>query len=292
MWGEPRRISGGPALRERLAKRVDAHKYAHGHALVLAGGLGRTGAARLAARGALRVGAGLVTVAAPPEAMAECAAQLTSVMLRQVEGGEGLVDVLKDRRVTALCLGPGLGCDATTRDLAARALATGRAAVLDADALGAFEEDVEGLFSRLHPRVVLTPHGGEFARLFPDLVADGATAPDLPLALRVGLVRAAARRAGAVVALKGPETFIAAPDGRCMVHDAALARRAPWLATAGAGDVLAGMIAGLMARGFDPIDASADAVWLHVEAARHVGPGLIAEDLPEALPAVFRALGL
>ncbi|PQO21840.1 bifunctional ADP-dependent NAD(P)H-hydrate dehydratase/NAD(P)H-hydrate epimerase, partial [Rhodobacteraceae bacterium WD3A24] len=188
---------------------------------------------------------------------------------------------LVDARLTALALGPGLGL-ARARALVPDALAARRATVLDADALMAFEAAPERLFEKLHAGCVLTPHAGEFARLFPDLT-EGAGS-------RLDAVRAAARRAGAVVLLKGPATIIAAPDGRAAIHDALHARVAPWLATAGAGDVLAGIITALLARGHASMDAAAHAVWLHVEAARAAGPGLIAEDLPEALPAVLRGL--
>lgn len=289
---DPLPVTGGAEMRARLAKHVDAHKYTHGHAVVLAGGLGRTGAARLAARAALRVGAGLVTVAAPGAAVPECAAQLTAIMLRRVDGAEELAALLEDRRLNAVCLGPGLGLGGETRALVNTALAAPGAAVLDADALTAFAADSAALFGALHPRAVLTPHGGEFARLFPDLADRGASDTGLPIATRADLVAAAAHRAGAVVLLKGAETLIAAPDGRCALHDAAQAHPAPWLATAGAGDVLAGLIAGLMARGLAPFEAAGDAAWLHAAAARQIGPGLIAEDLPDALPDVFRALGL
>jgi hydroxyethylthiazole kinase-like uncharacterized protein yjeF len=277
----------------RLAKGAGAHKFGHGHALVLTGGAGRTGAARLAARAALRAGAGLVTLGVPGSAQFEVAAQITALMLTRVEDGSGLAGVLEDRRITALCLGPGLGM-ARARDLVPMACGGvgPRPAVLDADALTAFAEDPRALFAMLHPGCVLTPHGGEFARLFPDIAARlAAPATAGPAFSRPDAVREAAARAGCVVLLKGPDTVIAAPDGRCAIHAAAYDRAAPWLATAGAGDVLAGMIAGLMARGLGAMEAAATAAWLHAEAARGFGPGLVAEDLPEALPQVLRALG-
>nr|WP_308124467.1 NAD(P)H-hydrate dehydratase [Maritalea mobilis] len=268
------------------------HKYDHGHALVLAGPMGRTGAARMAARAALRVGAGLVTVAAPGSAMMECAAQLTAIMLRRCDGAEDLAALLEDGRLNALCLGPGLGVGQGTCALVGAALQDpGRAVVLDADALTSFAEDPSALFTQLHDRAVLTPHDGEFARLFPDLSERLRGEPDTgPAYSRVDAARDAAARAGAVVLLKGPDTVIAAPDGWAAIHAAAYDRAAPWLATAGAGDVLAGLITGLLARGLAPVEAAASAAWLHVEAARAVGPGLIAEDLPEALPSVLATL--
>jgi len=279
---------------ERLDKAAApaAHKFTHGHALVLAGGPGKGGAARLAARGALRVGAGLVTLACPPEALAENAARLDAVMLAPVADAATLARQLNDARLQALCLGPGLGLDRAA-DLVPAALAAARSTVLDADALTAFAGDPAQLFAMLHPACVLTPHAGEFARLFPDL-ADDLTGPVKagPARSKVDATRAAAGRAGCVVLFKGADTVIATPDGRAAVHVASDQCAAPWLATAGAGDVLSGMITGLMARGFAAFAAAQAAGWLHAAAARHFGPGLIAEDLPEALPGVFRSLGL
>jgi ADP-dependent NAD(P)H-hydrate dehydratase / NAD(P)H-hydrate epimerase len=273
-----------------LSKSSDGHKYGHGHALVLAGGPGRGGAARLAARGALRIGAGLVTLGCPPGALPENAARLDAIMLRPVAGPDGLATLLEDTRIAALCLGPGLGRD-RARALVPAALAAGRATVLDADALTAFADDPAALFARLHDRCVLTPHGGEFARLFPDLAARLAEpATTGPAFSKLDAARLAAARAGCTVLFKGPDTVIAHPGGRAAINAAHYDRAAPWLATAGSGDVLAGFIAGLLARGFGPMDAAETAAWLHVEAARAFGPGLIAEDLPEALPGVLRRL--
>lgn len=281
-------LAAAPAPADILKR--DGHKYDHGHALVLSGGQGRSGAARLAARAALRIGAGLVSVAAPPEAMAECAAQLTAIMLRPLADTTAFAAILEDRRLNAICLGPGLGLG-PAHDLVPVALAARRATVLDADALGAFAHQPEALFAALHADVVLTPHDGEFARLFPDLAARlAAPAKAGPAYSRVDAVRAAAARAGCVVLLKGRDTVIADPAGVCIVHAATGARSVPYLATAGAGDVLAGFITGLMARGMPARGAAAAAAWLHVEVARRFGPGLIAEDLPEGLPEVLRAL--
>ena len=275
-----------------LAKSGAAHKYGHGHALVLAGGAGRTGAARLAARGALRVGAGLVTLAPPHDALAETAAQLTAIMLAEVEDAATLGRVLRDDRLTALALGPGLGLE-RARDLVPVALEAGRPTVLDADALTAFAHDPAHLFAMLHENCVLTPHGGEFARLFPDIAQKLlGQATRGPAFSKVDAVRAAAELAGCRIVFKGADTVIAGPSGRPAVNAAAYDRAAPWLATAGSGDVLTGMIAGLLARGLPPWAAAETAAWLHVEAARSFGPGLIAEDLPEELPKVFRTLGL
>ena len=292
----PRVPGGGPALVRALGKRGEEHKYDHGHALILSGGPGRGGAARLAARGALRIGAGLVTVGCPPEALAENAAQLNAVMLRAIAGGVELAQVLEDARINALCLGPGLGVE-RAREMVPVALERGRAVVIDADAITAFADAPERLFSMLGEGCVLTPHAGEFARLFPDL-AQGLDAPADEAGegdghdLRAEAARKAAERAGCVVLLKGARTYIAAPDGRCSLNAAVGERAAPWLATAGSGDVLAGFVTGLLARGFAPMQAAEAAAWLHVECARSFGPGLIAEDLPEQLPAVLRALGV
>jgi len=273
-----------------LAK-TGSHKFDHGHALVLTGGAGRTGAARLAARGALRIGAGLVTLGVPGAAQQEVACQITALMLRRVDDADGLATLLEDGRINALCLGPGLGLGDGRAALVGAALESARATVLDADALTLIGRD-PALFALLHDACVLTPHGGEFARLFSE-IADGLGAAPTrgPAFSRVDAARAAARRAGCVVLLKGPDTVIAAPDGRCSVNSAHYGRAVPWLATAGAGDVLAGFIAGLLARGMEPMRAAEAAAFCHVDCARHCGPGLVAEDLPEALPAVLRDTG-
>ena len=266
------------------------HKYDHGHALILSGGVGRGGAARMAARGALRTGAGAVTVGCPPAALIENAAQLTAVMLRGVKNADSLAEVLEDRRINALCLGPGLRTGARESGLVAQVLRSGRKVVLDADALTLVAQDTD-LFGLLHGDCVLTPHAGEFARLFQD-IAERLDAPATtgPAFSKVDATREAAQRAGCVVLFKGPDTVIADPEGRCRVNGAVYDRAAPWLATAGAGDVLAGFITGLLARGFAPRAAAEAGAWLHVECARAFGPGLIAEDLPDLLPGVFKAL--
>ena len=284
-----------------LRKQSWGHKFLNGSVFLLGGSSGRGGAARLAARGALRVGAGVVTVGCPAEALAENAARLDAVMLRVVEDGAALEAVLEDGRIGVVCLGPGLGTGAREAGLVAAALAVSGGVVraertpyvvLDADALTILSREA-GVFGALHEKCVLTPHGGEFARLFPD-IAERLAAPATkgPAYSKVDATREAAARAGCVVLFKGADTVIAAPDGRCAVNSAHYERAAPWLATAGSGDVLAGFIAGLMARGFAPFDAACTGAWLHAECAREFGPGLIAEDLPEMLPAVFRRLGV
>lgn len=319
-----------PIKRARwLTKRetgVD-HKFGHGHALVIAGGIGQGGAGRLAARAALRVGAGLVTICPPRSALIAHSGPPDALMRQPVDDASALADLLGDPRITAICIGPGNGRDRAAALLPAL-LAAQRPTVLDADALTALAEvGLDGL----HASCVLTPHMGEFARLFPDL-ADRLRGPRLPDPVvyddgdvaaiqerphqaqhlhkvfaeqrgpaysKVDAARDAAARSGAIILLKGPDTVIAAPPprgsddsgrwpGRATIHSAF---DVPWLATAGSGDVLAGIIAGLLARGLPPFDAAATGVWLHAAAARRFGPGLIADDLPDQLPGVFGDLG-
>ena len=258
--------------------RLDGHKYSRGHAVVVSGPMHATGAARLAARGALRAGAGLVSVASLPGAVAINAAHLTAIMVKPFEGAKGLSALLSDRRLNAVVLGPGAGVGDGTQDLVAAALASSAAVVLDADALTSFAENPPGLFAQLRSACVLTPHEGEFERLFPGLLANGPT--------RLDAARRAAQLARCIVLLKGPDTVIAASDGRAAVN----VNAPPWLATAGTGDVLAGIIAGLLAQGMPPFEAACAASWLHGEAAARFGIGLIAEDIPEYLPHVLKAL--
>ncbi len=279
---------------EILLWKDDLHKFKHGHALILSGPSSKTGAARLAARGALRIGAGVVTVGCPPDAVAENAAQLNAIMLEAVQDAEALAWVLQDTRINALCLGPALG-QARARELVPVALAAGRKCMLDADALSAYADDPETLFklTSFHREVVLTPHAGEFARLFPDIAKRLSQEPmSGPAYSKVDATREAAKRAGCVVLFKGADTVIADPDGRAAINSALYERAAPWLATAGSGDVLAGFITGLLARGFAPMQAAEVGAWLHVECALKFGAGLIAEDLPETLPKVFSDLGV
>lgn len=295
MFREPRSFVMTPVLRDLLRKDPAGHKYTHGHAVVLAGGSGRTGAARLAARGALRVGAGLVTLATPDEAVLEVACQITSIMLRAVTHGDDLAGLLADHRLNAICAGPGLGLGPREVGLVATVLSAVRPTVLDADALSLLARD-PALLSMLHPACILTPHDGEFARIFPDLAAQLAHresgAEEELFALRVQAVRAAARQAGCTILLKGPDTLLAEAGGRCWVHRASGDGGLAWLATAGSGDVLAGIITGLLARGIAPPLAANIAICLHGLAARSFGPGLIAEDLPDLLPRVFADLGV
>ncbi len=275
------------------ARPGDVHKYGYGHALVIAGPSGHGGAARLAARGALRIGTGVVTVGCAPGAIPENAARLDAVMLKPVADAAALAAVLEDRRINALCLGPGMGTGPREAGLVRVALAARGTVrtILDADALTILARE-PGLLGALHAGCVLTPHAGEFARLFPDIAQKlDAPATRGPAFSKVDATREAAARAGCVVLFKGSDTVISDPSGRCSIHSAHYERAAPWLATAGAGDVLAGFIAGLLARGLAPMEAAETAAWLHVECARRFGPGLISEDLAEELPEVLRALG-
>lgn len=255
------------------------HKYSRGHAVSISGGASATGAARLGARAALRIGAGLVTVASPPSALQVNAMHLTAIMLQRFEGAEGLTALLDDKRKNAILVGPGNGVGAETRENVQATLTSGAATVLDADALTSFEAIPRDLFVAIENYfagpVVLTPHEGEFKRLFPDL--DGS---------KLERASAAAKIAHAVIVLKGPDTIIASPDGRAVINSNA----GPELGTAGSGDVLAGMITGLLAQGMPAFSAAAAAVWLHGEAGRRVGRGLIAEDLPEQLPTLLQEL--
>jgi hydroxyethylthiazole kinase-like uncharacterized protein yjeF len=253
-----------------------SHKHARGRLVVVSGEAWNTGAARLAARAGLRIGAGLVTVLSPPEALAVNAAHLEAVMLRGFETDLELEQAAKD--VDAAVIGPAAGVGEPTL-LNVLALArTGAALILDADAITVFRDDPDELFSLLDRDDVLTPHVGEFERLFPGLLA---SSPE-----RIAAARKAAERAGAVVLLKGSDTVIAAPDGRCAVNG----NGSSWLATAGAGDVLAGFIGGLVAQGMESFEAACAGAWIHAEAAELHGPGLISEDLPGLAPTVLRRL--
>lgn len=255
---------------------AEAHKHQRGRLAVVSGPASSTGAARLAARAGLRVGAGLVTVLTPSGALTVNAAQLEAVMVRAFETDADLGRAAAE--LDAAVIGPGAGANnATVLNLMALAR-TGAALVVDADALTVFHDDPEALFSLLDRDDVLTPHAGEFERIFPGLLAQ---APE-----RIAAARQAADVAGAVVLLKGPDTVVAAPDGRAAVNTNAT----PWLATAGSGDVLAGLVAGLMSQGMDSFEAACAGAWIHGEAGRAFGPGLISEDLPDLTPAVLRGL--
>lgn len=280
--------------------KLDGHKYSRGHALVVSGPAHQTGASRLGARAALRVGAGLVTVAGGAGALSVHAAHLTGVMMMLCHDARELATLLADVRKNAVLIGPGAGVSAETCEFVEAALASPAAVVLDADALTSFGRAREGeergafgftgvgaqtrqgaadLFAEIKQRrpsqVVLTPHDGEFNRLFGEVAGS-----------RLDRARAAARASGAVVLLKGPDTVIAAPDGRAAINTNA----PPWLATAGAGDVLAGFVTGLMAQGMPAFEAAAAAAWLHGACGKAFGIGLIAEDIAEQLSDVLKEL--
>jgi hydroxyethylthiazole kinase-like uncharacterized protein yjeF len=276
----PRTYQNGPALWDVLLPwpRSTAHKYSRGHVVVVSGPAHATGAARLAARGALRVGAGLVSVASPPDAVGTNSAHLSAIMVKPISGVDGLRHLLTDKRMNAVVIGPGSGVGRETQRLVEAALNSGASVVLDADALTSIAHDVKGHLTQAHTRVVLTPHEGEFERLFPGLLARAGS--------KLDAAREAATFANCIVLLKGPDTVIASPKGNASIN----ANAPPWLATAGSGDVLSGMIAGLMAQGMTPLEAARAAAWLHGEAANRFGVGLIAEDIPEQLPAVLQAL--
>ncbi|WP_018044545.1 bifunctional ADP-dependent NAD(P)H-hydrate dehydratase/NAD(P)H-hydrate epimerase [Methylobacterium sp. 88A] len=283
--GTPMVWRNGPDLWGGAFPRLDSvsHKYTRGHVLALSGPAFKTGAIRLAARAALRVGAGLVTIASPTAAMPENAAHLTAIMLTPCETADDLDDLLVDERLNVILAGPGLGSGEATRERIAVAAGVGRSLVLDADALTSFKGQVDqlaGLIADGGGQAVLTPHAGEFGRLFAGTDAVDPKASKLERALR------AASLAGAVVVLKGADTIVAAPDGRAAINDHAT----PYLGTAGSGDVLAGLVAGLLAQGMPPFEAACAAVWLHGDAGLRHGPGLIAEDLPETMPKVLSGL--
>ncbi len=264
------------------------HKYGRGHALVVSGPATRTGAARLAARGALRIGAGLVTIASPPEALLVNAAHLTAIMIARMDGAEGLAGILEDKRFAALAIGPAAGVGEKTRDAVTACLHSQAAVVLDADALTSFADQPEALWRQTSARqapVLLTPHEGEFTRVFPDLgPIDSDDGGGARRSGKVERARAAAGRAGCAIIFKGADTVVAMPDGRASI----CGHGPPYLATAGSGDVLTGIAAGLLAQRMPLFEAACAAVWLHADAARRFGPGLIAEDLPDQLPAVVK----
>lgn len=264
-----------PALwRSSYPKRdASSHKYNHGHALVLGGGMASSGAARLGARAALRTGAGLVTVLCPAAALPVYAATLTAIMVQPFRNQPDFKSALDDPRRNAILLGPGAGVGEQLRDMVLASLAKKKACVLDADALTSFADDPDALFNGINigGDCLLTPHEGEFSRLFN---IDGD---------KLARARAAASKSGAVVLLKGADTVVAAPDGKASILTDAPAS----LATAGSGDVLAGIALGLMAQSMPVFEAASAAAWLHAEAGKMFGPGLIAEDLTEMLPKVF-----
>lgn len=279
---KPQTFVNDPALwRSSLPRpHLTSHKYQRGHAVVVSGGPESTGAARLAAMSALRMGAGLVTLTCPIEALAINAAQLTAIMVKPFTSKQSFALLMEDQRKNTVVIGPGAGVGDETRMRVLSLLAGNKALVIDADALTSFEPQSELLFEAINKRAaptILTPHDGEYQRLFKH-------AP--PKADRLTNARYAARLSGAILVLKGPDTVIAEPGGRATINDNA----PPYLATAGSGDVLAGMIGGLLAQNMPLFEAACAAVWLHGDAAADFGPGLISEDLPQQLPAALNRL--
>ena len=274
----PRQWLNAPLLWQHALRRSDIadHKFARGHATLL-GGAAATGAARLAALAARRSGAGLVTIAAPASALGIYRAAEPGNLVVEADDGRAFARLVEDARRTAMLVGPGSGLDERTRVSALAALATGRNVVLDADAITVFADKPADLFDAVCGPVLLTPHEGEFRRLFPDLAA---------MPGKLARVRAAAARSGATILLKGPDTVVAAPDGRAVIN----VHASPALATAGAGDVLAGIAVGLMAQQLSPLAAAAAAAWMHGDCALRFGrPGLIAEDLVAQIPGAVQA---
>lgn len=264
----------GPWLDAYPWPAPESYKYTRGEVLIL-GGAAKTGASRMTALAASRAGAGMVTLAAPKEVWSIDATALTNAIVRSFDGAAGWLTVLTDQRCSAIAIGPGAGVDGFTREYVLAALATKRATVLDADALTAFAEAPEDLFRAIAGACVITPHAGEFIRLF-SVEGD-----------KLERTRAAAKQSGAVVVFKGPDTVIASPDGRAIINANAPAQ----LATGGSGDVLTGFVAALLAQGLPAFEAAAAAVWLHGAAATEYGSGLVADDLPGALPRVLQQLG-
>ncbi|MBM3602090.1 MAG: NAD(P)H-hydrate dehydratase [Alphaproteobacteria bacterium] len=273
----PRLYVNGPPLWHASLPRpkLTDHKYTRGHVTVVGGGA-MSGAARMAGHAARRAGAGLVTIAAPADALPVYAGSEPGFLLQPVAEAASLRRLLEDKRRNAILIGPGSGVNDTTRQMVLTALAAARNLVLDADALTAFAVEPDELFAAIRAPTVFTPHQGEFTRLFGGIGSGG----------KIERAREAAARSGAVVLLKGADTVVAAPDGRAVINDNA----PPTLATAGAGDVLAGFIVALMAQGMDAFDAAAAGCWLHGAAAARFGPGLIAEDIAEQLPRVLAGL--
>lgn len=280
---QPNTFENQPALWQPHFPTLCAttHKYQRGHALIY-GGYPMTGAARLAARAAARVGAGLTTIAVPEIAYPVYAASLTSIMVRPIAKPEDFERLLTDKRINAYLIGPGVGNDEKTnertRERALSMLETNQAVVIDADAISAFKNNLNRLKRAIKGTCVMTPHEGEFERLFGSIVDSSKD--------KLTRARRAALESGAIIVLKGSDTVIAAPDGRTIINS----NSPPTLATAGSGDVLAGLILGLLAQGMEPFLAAAAAVWLHGESANTFGLGLIAEDITETLPVVLNRL--
>jgi NAD(P)H-hydrate epimerase len=268
-------VINSPQLWKTALPQIDVedNKYSRGHAVIF-GGYPLTGAARMAARAAARMGAGLTTIAVSDEALPIYSAALESVMVKSISATHDREQLISDDRVTAYLIGPGAGVTAETRTLVLKLLATRKPLVIDADAISVFQHDPKTLFDAIHGPCVLTPHEGEFARIF--AMSES----------REQRAVSAAEMAHATVVLKGAKTLIATPNNPLIINESAPAN----LATAGTGDVLAGMILGLLAQKMNANLASAAAVWMHGEAAKKFGKGLIAEDLPDLLPSVWKEI--
>ncbi|MFT7107535.1 MAG: hydroxyethylthiazole kinase-like uncharacterized protein yjeF [Yoonia sp.] len=262
-----------------LGKSGDRHKYAYGHAIVVSGPAGQGGAARLAARGALRIGAGLVSVFSAQDAKAEHAARLDAIMVKTYSDDQGFADKLSAHKPSAVCIGPNFGLCSDSRDKLFETLSLRFPLCLDADAITLIAQEPRLINAMSHEQIVMTPHEGELRRLIPEAF--------IKTRCRVSLAKIAAHEMGCNVLFKGADTIIARPNGDCVVVKSEPFAHSAWLATAGSGDVLSGFITGLMARGFDAFDAAALGANLHLQCAQTIGPGLIAEDIPEALLAVL-----
>jgi len=264
---------------DQLQKSGGRHKHDYGHAVVVSGPFGNGGAARLAARGALRIGAGLVSVACTRDAVGEHAAHLNAIMIKSFGGETSITACFAMLRPSSICIGPNLGLDDAAQDKLAQTLTQTCRICVDADAITLLSAMGRMRAFALKPLDVMTPHEGELRRFIPDVYAQTTC--------RATLAKAAATKANCVVLFKGVDTIIAAPSGECHVVSSGLFRHAGWLATAGSGDVLSGFITGLLARGHSAIDAACIGTALHLRCAEAFGLGLIAEDIPEMVPAVM-----
>lgn len=262
-----------------LNKSGNRHKYDYGHAVIVSGPSGQGGAARLAARGALRIGAGLSSVFCSHEETNEHAARLDAIMVKTYDIDQDIPDQLMALRPTAICVGPNLGLGPNSLNKLSQVLTLPIPLCIDADAITLLAQDSFLIKTMPHSQVVMTPHAGELRRLIPNAFEQTSS--------RTTLAMTAATKFGCTVLFKGSDTIVAQPDGNCVVVRSKPFKSTAWLATAGSGDVLSGFISGLMARGFDAFDAATLGTYLHFQCAEIIGPGLIAEDLPDALPRVL-----
>lgn len=273
---KPKLFLNAPALWQHLLPlpNPDSNKYSRGHTVIVGGGMSSTGASRLAAMAALRVGSGLVSVASSQDALPIYAMTLTAVMTKLADTAAQLEALLDDKRISAVLIGPGCGVSERTKEATLQLLKSKKACVIDADALSAFQSNAKVLFDAISGPTVLTPHEGEFERLFSTK------------GVKTERAKEAAKQSNAVIVLKGNDTVIASPDGRVSIN----ANAPVWLATAGSGDVLAGIICGLMGQGMPAYEAACAGTWIQGEVANRFGPGLIAEDLHSSMPATLKSL--